>query len=168
MTDHAEKPVPPPRLRACRCTATLNPQARLHQMLHDRGWLADLHILVRTQTFGEPDWSEVDSDWTYETAVPCHEQKSVQPTLISVDEDAGDTVVVTFPGPAVIVQPCPDHQPGVLRFPLTHQGLDILEAALPTIEAVRLGAEDLAACLADGPCGRIARAAEAKAKANAH
>ncbi|AVI00339.1 hypothetical protein C5L38_35485 (plasmid) [Streptomyces sp. WAC00288] len=132
-------------------------------MLHDRGWTADLHILVRTQTFGEPDWSEVDSDWTFEAGVPALDQKSVQPALIGIEGEIGETILVTLPCPIDFAEPCPDHRPGVLEFPLTHQGLDILETTLPAIEAVRLDTGELAACRTDGKCSQTAKATEAAA-----
>ncbi|MER5302157.1 hypothetical protein ABT039_22240 [Streptomyces lasiicapitis] len=145
------------------------PQARLNELMHSRGWMPDLHVVIALRQADSavpmlPDWRRINSDWTYESSVTdLVGEQHVYPTLLGIDEERPDTFLISYPFPAGPGEEswCPAHRPLTMTFPLTHQGIDVLEQLLPAIEAYRIDDREVAACLArEGGC-RTARSAAA-------
>ncbi|MFH8294930.1 hypothetical protein [Streptomyces sp. NPDC018059] len=157
QTTHADAPP------SCTTADRKRPQTRLNELLHGRGWLPDLHVMTAMREVDGasvpmlPDWNQIDSDWTYEPSVTgLDRQAHAYPTLLGIDEGRPDTLLLSYPYPAAGQGEeswCLAHRPTTMTFPLTHQGLDVLEQLLPAIEAYRIDDQEIASCVAgEGGC----------------
>ncbi|MFB7649416.1 hypothetical protein ACFC0S_15835 [Streptomyces sp. NPDC056084] len=132
---------------------------RLNGLLHRRGWSPDLHVMFALRAARGrgvpmlPDWSQIDTDWTFEDSVVEDSVSRVFPTLLGVDEDRPEQFLLTYPYSATAFADedwCPAHRTVTMTFPLTHRGVDVLEQLLPAIEGHRVDGAERVACLAPG------------------
>ncbi|MFL4496479.1 hypothetical protein ACJ6WD_35355 [Streptomyces sp. VTCC 41912] len=141
----------PVRLAGCRCNAGLSLRERLHQRLSDRGW--------------EPSTSNAnDTDWTFsESIIGDAWGTHVFQTLIEVSEDSDD-IQVRYASPALWDGWCEKHRPAMHFYPLTAQGVEALDAALPGIESYAIDGDEAAKCVTAGECSRSKSALASQAK----
>ncbi|MER0443157.1 hypothetical protein ABR738_00955 [Streptomyces sp. Edi4] len=146
-----------PGVAAATNTERAEAKTRLNTLLYGRGWAPDLYVLLGLRSVPHvpmvPDWSQIDTDWTFEDSIVGDTVSRVFPTLLGVDEDRPEQFLLTYPYSATAFADedwCPAHRTVTMTFPLTRRGVDVLEQLLPAIEGHRVDGAERVACLATG------------------
>ncbi|MFD5878470.1 hypothetical protein [Streptomyces yangpuensis] len=149
-------------------------RARLNDMLHRRGWVPGIDVILLLQQIEHqrtglpviPDWSRIDTNWAWEDSVLCREaeEESVScPTLVRVHEDTID-VSYAYPDEVAVDTWCELHRPAEMTLPFTDVGIDVLARLLPAVEMYTIDNSLVAACVGSGlGCGTVERPAGADA-----